>query len=364
MSCLQFWYRRFRRAGLTLVGLCLTAALAPAQSRPQVVPERLCGEVRVLLKPTANVTQRVVRLADVAAVEGGDPRLRELIANTDLDEPPRGGQSTSISPKFVEFRLQLAGIDSHLFQVRGKAVTVTSVAAEVWRAEGPAIKPHELSHEVLLEAARQAVLRRLPWDPADIEIRLAQKLADVGPVSLSAKAILLNTELRTAWPPLGRVQVGVIVSVDGRPHSEVPVYLEVRHLGDVVVSKKPLEANQTISPEDLYVDRRELEESGGCFSTLQSLVGQRTRRAVRPLTVIGNDDVTRNDASQSLELPVLIKRQDRVRLVGQTSALSVSVLGEALQDGRVGELIRLRNVDSQRIIMGRVVSANEAKVQF
>jgi flagella basal body P-ring formation protein FlgA len=159
--------------------------------------------------------------------------------------------------------------------------------------------------------------------------------------------------------------VAVVVSVDGRQHAEVPVDLEVRHFGEVVVSKNPLEANQTLKAEDLYLDRREVTELSGFFSSIESLVGQRARRAIRPLTVIGSDDVMRNDAAPlPQEVPVLIKRQDRVRLMGQTSALSVSVLGEALQDGRAGELIRLRNVDSQRIIMGRVVSPNEVRVPF
>jgi len=351
---------------LALLLLCIATASVCAQSRLQTVDYRSSGAVQVSLKPKAIVTDRLVRVADIAAVEGGNPQLRERIADMDLDDPPSAGQSKSIPQKLVEFRLQVAGIDKRLFEVHGNAVTVTLGTEQGSRAaRGTVVKPEELTKQAVFEAARQCVLSRLPWESADIEIRLFEEIADVGTITSSAKSVSLDADLRTAWPPIGRVGVGVVVSVDGQRRSELPVHLEVRHFDNVVVSKRPIEANRTINEEDVYLDRREVSVLSGYSSSLDSLVGTRTRRSIRPLTVITAGDVTSTDDSPTTdENTVLIRRQDRVRLVGRTGALSVSVLAEALQEGRAGDLIRLRNIDSNKIVMGRVVSRNEVVAPF
>ena len=60
--------------------------------------------------------------------------------------------------------------------------------------------------------------------------------------------------------------------------------------------------------------------------------------------------------------PFLVKRRDRVKLIGRTELLLVTVVGEALQDGRVGEVIKVRNVDSNATVHGRVLNASEVEV--
>ena len=55
------------------------------------------------------------------------------------------------------------------------------------------------------------------------------------------------------------------------------------------------------------------------------------------------------------EAPVLIKQRELVQLVARVGPLEIKAKGEALQDGKAGQLIRIRNVDSSVIVVGRVV---------
>lgn len=52
----------------------------------------------------------------------------------------------------------------------------------------------------------------------------------------------------------------------------------------------------------------------------------------------------------------LIKARDLVRLVTTIGTAQIVANGEAQQDGRLGEVIRVRNVDSNRIVSGKVES--------
>ena len=60
----------------------------------------------------------------------------------------------------------------------------------------------------------------------------------------------------------------------------------------------------------------------------------------------------------------LIKRNDVVQLVTNIGEIKVVTTGEALEDGRLGQLIRIRNVDSNRVVHGRVVDRAVVEVDF
>lgn len=62
--------------------------------------------------------------------------------------------------------------------------------------------------------------------------------------------------------------------------------------------------------------------------------------------------------------PILIKRRDNVEIVLRIGDLQVTARGEALQDGRAGERISVRNVDSNRVIHGKVVDQSAVEIDF
>ena len=49
----------------------------------------------------------------------------------------------------------------------------------------------------------------------------------------------------------------------------------------------------------------------------------------------------------------VVKQRDLVRLVARIGPLEIKTKGEALQDGKIGDLIRVKNIDSNAIVLGR-----------
>ena len=62
------------------------------------------------------------------------------------------------------------------------------------------------------------------------------------------------------------------------------------------------------------------------------------------------------------ENPVIIKPRDQVRLLVRVGPLRLTTLCEALQEGRVGQRIRVRNVDSRTERVGRVVDRDTVEL--
>lgn len=56
----------------------------------------------------------------------------------------------------------------------------------------------------------------------------------------------------------------------------------------------------------------------------------------------------------SAESPVIIKRNQNVVIRIEKPGFLITAVGKAMQDGKVGEYIKVRNIDSQRIILAKV----------
>ncbi len=76
---------------------------------------------------------------------------------------------------------------------------------------------------------------------------------------------------------------------------------------------------------------------------------------------------TPNAASQpspSASAAVILKARDPVRLVARIGSVQVTARGEAVEDGRLGQIVRVRNIDSSRIVSGRLMENNVVEVDY
>jgi len=90
-------------------------------------------------------------------------------------------------------------------------------------------------------------------------------------------------------------------------------------------------------------------------SDLQEVLGKRTKRRIPAGTVLRPDLV---------DLPCLIRRRDVVTIIARANGLEISTLGEARQRGRLGDRIRVVNLDSKKNVYGRVMDKNTVAVDF
>jgi flagella basal body P-ring formation protein FlgA len=88
--------------------------------------------------------------------------------------------------------------------------------------------------------------------------------------------------------------------------------------------------------------------------TLDGAVGMVAKRALLPGDLLNLSWVEGRD---------LIRRGDTVRLVAQSARINVSILARALQTGKLGDHIRVRNLESNRALKALVTGPGEATVQ-
>jgi flagella basal body P-ring formation protein FlgA len=114
----------------------------------------------------------------------------------------------------------------------------------------------------------------------------------------------------------------------------------------VVVATRDVPANQALAHEDLSIERRRLTDLANAVSVPEDAVGQsssRTLRSGQPLQ------------ARWLAAPLLVRRGDSVTIVAGQGGIQVQAAGEALEAGRLRQVVRVRNSTSGRLIRARVI---------
>ena len=146
--------------------------------------------------------------------------------------------------------------------------------------------------------------------------------------------------------PRGSRLCWVDILVDGRKHS-VPVTLIVRPTELLPVSKMVISPRMTIV--DSMVTWKETESTRLGATKIPSkadLINYWTKVTIPKGAVI--------DHRRLRPIPVVVVGQD-VSIVSQVGAIEIKVAGRALEDGRIGERIRVQNKNSEKRLRGVIM---------
>lgn len=329
---------------IALVLLASAALAAPLDSPSPGGPDL----VRISLREQVRVASPRVSVGDVAVLSGGSDRLRTVIAGLDLYDLSSTEPSVIVTREQVAYRIQLVGIETNLFRLEGnpKAKAV--------------FKPYQFTETDVLAAARDLLLQRLPWKSDNVSVQLVQ------PIQLPKIAITAKDQLRvepalpTGASVAGRVRVEVAVLINGQRRGTVPVIFDIKFPQQVAVAKRRIERGEVFSEDNLHLDQRPSDGTANYASYPDLISGKRATRPILPGHVIGRSDAEATSADN----PVIVKQRDLVKMVAQVGKMRVTMIGEALQDGRAGQIIRVRNVESKKEVVGRVVDRHLIEVDF
>lgn len=122
---------------------------------------------------------------------------------------------------------------------------------------------------------------------------------------------------------------------------QASVFLPTVHAARVI------ERGQTITRDHLQLQEVNIgKASRGFYDDVEEVVGQGAKRRIRAGQLI---------APNLLSAPLLVRRGQQVSIVASQDGISASATGEALANGREGEVIRVRNLGSQKVIEAQVV---------
>lgn len=207
----------------------------------------------------------------------------------------------------------------------------------------------DTSRAALESLVRAQVMASNPWPGRDTQV-------DVGPLDDRLQLPPCQGRLETFLPSgigLGpRGSIGVRCSDAGGWKLFVPVTLHVSV--PVMVATAAMMPGSELDRGKTRVEARDI--SSLPYGFLEDRDPQ-TRYRVRTLISAGSVITP-----VSVDLAPVIARGQRVTLVSTGSGLSVSMQGEALADGATGARIQVRNLQSGRIVEGRVAGPDRVEM--
>ncbi len=117
--------------------------------------------------------------------------------------------------------------------------------------------------------------------------------------------------------------------------------------GDVVlVAARSLLPGEVLSPNNTRMEHR-VGEANALSPT--AAYGRVVSRRISPNQIIRPEHIG------SAEQTTVVKKGDFVRMIARVGVLEISARGEALADGKIGQVIPVRNVDSKQVVHARVL---------
>jgi len=279
------------------------------------------GEVRIVLKPSAS---KALRLQDVAAIEAPDP-LGTYLASIRID--PSYRSDGLLTKEELYHILRKNFVDTDAIEVVGGPVALRSKPLAPARLE-EAIRSYVKDRYDDLQIARISMKRFSPMPPGTYRIRIRESSATFGHLYLKAS-----------------------IFEGDRLLESVPVTVKVIRFANRVVAKRDIPKGKVIAPEDLETKRMRRYSSMESNLGVEEVVGSVARRVIQKGTLI---------RPSMLEPRYEVKRKDRVRVLYQKGAIRIEIVGVALDNGKKGDIIRVKNLSSGKVLRCKVLSRGSA----
>ncbi|MDR1132831.1 MAG: flagellar basal body P-ring formation chaperone FlgA [Synergistaceae bacterium] len=141
-----------------------------------------------------------------------------------------------------------------------------------------------------------------------------------------------------------------LVDADGREHNK---QVKATWYQPVIYATRPLSRGERIDVSKLgaRIGKAAMMMTG--FSSPEQLAGAVTRKAVNALVQLETGDVRQES---------FIRAGSTVTMVARSNGLGVEVKGIAMQRGGLGDIIRVKNLSSKKILKARIIGADRVEI--
>lgn len=293
--------------------------------------------ITVTVNPSVRMEGTYMTLGQLADISGDDEKRVTGLRQLKLGSAPSPGNSMVLTKEILGMRLAGAGTDlSGIIWSIPDAVTVTT--------DSQLISGQALLNKAVTTVQEQA-------SRGDISIT---PIGSVQDVVVPMGEILLTSNLPYGIHYNSPTAITIAVSVNGQIVSNINLRLDVKLYQQVAVAAVQMNPGEIVTTDKLRYERLDTGRLAlGYFTDINKVQGLVARRLLMPGTVVSESMVKK---------PLLIKRGSVVTILARIGGMEVIAAGKAMQDGNEGQLIRVQNISSAKIISAKVLDASTVQV--
>ncbi len=201
--------------------------------------------------------------------------------------------------------------------------------------------------------------------PKDIKTQILTDLAEIHPTAnINIAFNLPNTQKKISkcndfsLPPIKKISAGGRFSLRlSCKHPKWTTYITfIASINYPIASaREPIAKGQKLTSNNIQFTMKDVTKiHRGYYISPEPLFGKVAKRVIKQLDII---------SPHMLDSPQLIAKDDTVMITSQSSIMSVSTLGTALQNGKKGRQIRVKNNRSGKIIKAYVTGIGKVSTR-
>lgn len=154
---------------------------------------------------------------------------------------------------------------------------------------------------------------------------------------------------------IGSTAFTLIFKVNGRVEENMMIRGDLTALTEVITAKVPLRRGTIIKRDQLTAEIRDISKAQAPALTMENVVGKRILTNLRPDDIVELTDI---------ETPPVIKKGELVQITVNSGGLHLTASGVAKSDGKMHEVIRVRNTSSNKLVHCRVSGPGQVEVNI
>lgn len=296
------------------------------------------AEVEVRFKSEAKVSGQDLTLQEVASLSPQEAKQKH--GDEVLFPAPDSGEGEVFEAATLKAYVREALSDE-------RQVSWSGADKVVVRREGRLIREQEIKEMIqqyMKGKSRELPVNELRFTPSSLPDPFTVPRGD-----LDYQVIPSHSQV------IGSRYLTLRIWVDEQMVTNKTIRGDLEAKAEVVVAKKDLDRDQVLGEEDIKLQERDITGTRDPFTSKGEVAGMHLKRGMESGQVLRERDVTR---------PVLVDRGEVVTMVAQSDSLRVTAKGVARSKGKKGDVIKVRNTQSQEEVLCRVVQNGRVKVEF
>jgi flagella basal body P-ring formation protein FlgA len=310
--------------------LLLSAQVCQASTNDEISAPQPDSVLKIHLPREVEVDDNQIRLGQIGIVRGRQALVTKA-SEIPLGRVPGPRQSFLVDRPMILSRLACSGIPASDVVLTGAQKVSVKWQQQVIKADKfVEVAGAFLKESPIASSAAEFEPARLP---DDLAVSVPAAHVDFSACSVESGASNM-------------AKVRIVADANGKQLGTRDVTFLLKYRGRRMVTAADIPAGIAISHENTKIEEVLSDEPES--AEWRPPYGLIARRQLAKGTVIKSAMVG------AARPQVVLKRNETVLIRIQIPGLLVTAMGKAMQDGRIGEYIKVRNIDSKRIILARV----------
>jgi flagellar basal body P-ring formation protein FlgA len=215
-------------------------------------------------------------------------------------------------------------------------------------SETQIIKANEIENSAI-----NHLIKELPWNKEALEINVYYKGKDI--VLPSGKKELIY-KIMGSSQRAGRIPMILEIRIDDQFKKRIRLNTKILVSQKVVKTVRAVRRGEILSNDEIKIETIQTERPlKNAITNINFALGYKATRDISIGKII---------IPNYIKKPALGNRGDKILIMAQKGGMKITTPGILKEDGYKDAMIRVLNMESKKIIYGRLVDSNTVKVKF